>query len=115
MVRVLSTTTQSLPAQRMRDHYLRPDVVRDVQLRLNRLAGHVRAVERMLAEGRDGADVLTQLVAVRAALTQVTVRLIESHVETCVSMIHTPEDQRQALDRLGAALAVALGSTGYEH
>lgn len=114
MVRMLSTMTQSLPPQRMRDHYLRPDVVQDTQLRLNRLAGHVRAVKRMLAASRDCDELVIQLLALRAALTQVAVRLMESHVETCVSMIHTPEDQRQALDRLGAALAAALGSTGYE-
>jgi DNA-binding FrmR family transcriptional regulator len=81
----------------------------EVQLRLNRLAGHVHAIERMLAEGRDCAEVMTQLVAVRAALTQVTMRLMEAHVHTCFTMIRGPEDQPQALEQLRAALAAALG------
>ena len=100
---------QAPPSPPERDHYLPPDVVQNAQLRLNRLAGHVRAVEQMLAEGRDHVELLMQLIAVRAALTQVTVHLMKAHMETCLRMIQGPEDQRQALDRLGAALAAALG------
>lgn len=89
--------------------YLSPDVVHEAQVRLSRLAGHVRAVGRMLAEGRDCTDVLIQLEAVRAGLMQVAVRLMQAHAETCLSMVHTPEDQQRALERLEAALAAALG------
>jgi len=99
----------SFSAHREWGHYPPGDVAQDAQVRLSRLAGHLRGIERMLAEGRDCADLLTQLIAVRAALTQVAARLMEAHTETCLRMIHTPADQQPALDRLETALAAALG------
>ncbi len=105
---MVSALTRSLLPPHKQSDYLRPDVVQDVQVRLNRLAGHLHAIAGMLAEGRDCADVLTQLIAVRAALTQVNVHLMEAHMEICLDTIHGPEDQWQALERLGTALEAAL-------
>jgi DNA-binding FrmR family transcriptional regulator len=54
---------------------------------LNRLArteGHVRAVRRMVEEGRDCADVLVQLAAIRAAVDRVARIVLEDHVESCL-------------------------------
>ncbi|MBI3764828.1 MAG: metal-sensitive transcriptional regulator [Chloroflexi bacterium] len=102
-------------ARRERGHYLPADVVQDAQARLSRLVGHVRAVGRMLAERRDCADLLMQLMAVLAGLTQVTVRLTQAHVEACLSMVRTPEDHKRAIARLEAALAVAVGQGHAPH
>ncbi len=54
---------------------------------LNRLArteGHLRAVRRMVDEGRDCADVLIQLAAVRSAVDRVARVVLEDHVESCL-------------------------------
>lgn len=91
-----------------RTPYLSSEVIRDAQLRLSRIAGHVGGIHRMLADERDCTEILRQLIAVRAALTQVNVHLMESHVEACLSAIESPADQQQALDRLQAALSAAL-------
>lgn len=52
--------------------------------RLRRVEGQVRGVQRMLDEGRECEDVITQLTAIRAGLDQATLQLLDWHVERCV-------------------------------
>jgi DNA-binding FrmR family transcriptional regulator len=49
----------------------------DLVTRLVRVEGQVRGVQRMLSEGRDCQDIVTQLAAIRAAVTSVSVALAE--------------------------------------
>jgi DNA-binding FrmR family transcriptional regulator len=44
---------------------------------LVRIEGQVRGVQRMLSDGRDCHDIVTQLAAIRAAVTSVSVALAE--------------------------------------
>lgn len=55
-----------------------------VVTRLRRVEGQVRGLQRMLAEGRDCEDVLTQLMAVRSALEQVALHILDDHVCNCL-------------------------------
>lgn len=52
--------------------------------RLNRIAGQVAGIQRMVDEERYCVDILTQIAAVRSALDSVSVELISDHVSTCV-------------------------------
>lgn len=63
---------------------LATDRVREIQIRLNRLEGHIRAIGRMLEEGHDCRSLLTQVSAVRAALNGVAARMLEGYVEGCL-------------------------------
>ena len=60
------------------------EVVTDVRKRLRRAAGQVQAVERMLGEGRDCRDVVTQLSAATKALEQAGFRLVAAGLTYCV-------------------------------
>jgi DNA-binding FrmR family transcriptional regulator len=60
------------------------NAVPDIQKRLRRVEGQVRGIQRMLDEGRECEDVLTQLTAIRAGLDQATLALLDLHVERCV-------------------------------
>lgn len=62
-----------------------PEVVEDVRKRLRRAAGQVQAVERMLGEGRECREVITQLSAATRALEQAGFKLIAAGLEYCVS------------------------------
>jgi DNA-binding FrmR family transcriptional regulator len=64
--------------------HLPDDVVDDVRKRLRRVAGQVQGVERMLEEGRECRDVLTQLSAASKALEQAGFRLIAAGLTYCV-------------------------------
>lgn len=52
--------------------------------RLSRIEGHIRAVKNMVEEGRDCADVLMQIAAVRSALDRAGRILLEDHIESCL-------------------------------
>ncbi len=60
------------------------DVVADVRRRLHRVAGQVEAIERMLVEGRECRDVVTQISAATKALEQVGFRIVTAGLTFCV-------------------------------
>ena len=65
------------------------DVVEEVRRRLHRVAGQVKAVERMLDEGRECRDMVTQISAATKALEQAGFRLVAAGLTYCVQH---PED-----------------------
>ena len=52
--------------------------------RLNRIAGQVSGVARMVAEDRYCMDVLTQVQAIKAALARAEAEILRDHAATCV-------------------------------
>jgi DNA-binding FrmR family transcriptional regulator len=61
--------------------------------RLSRVEGHVRSIKKMVEEGRDCADVLVQLSAVRSAIDKVGRVVLEDHLESCLFHVGVvPED-----------------------
>ncbi len=65
------------------------EVVEDVRRRLHRIGGQVEAIERMLDEGRECRDVVTQISAATKALEQVGFKLVAAGLTYCVQH---PED-----------------------
>ena len=57
----------------------------DVQLRLRRVEGQVRGLQRMVDEDAYCIDVLTQVAAVTKALQAVALELLDGHLNTCVA------------------------------
>lgn len=55
-----------------------------VMNRLNRIEGQVRGIARMVKEDRYCIDILTQLQAVRAALSRVESEVLKDHMDHCV-------------------------------
>jgi DNA-binding FrmR family transcriptional regulator len=60
--------------------------------RLNRIEGQVRGIVRMVEDDRYCVDVLTQLQAVRAALTRVESEVLRDHLDHCVMGAMTGDD-----------------------
>lgn len=60
--------------------------------RLNRIEGQVRGIVRMVEDDRYCVDVLTQLQAVRAALTRVESEVLRDHLDHCVMGAVTGDD-----------------------
>lgn len=58
--------------------------VLDVTSRLNRCEGHIRAVRRMVQEGRSCESLFVQLAAVRSALGEVSLKVLDNHLDECV-------------------------------
>jgi len=60
------------------------DVSDDVLNRLRRAEGQVRGVQRLLEEGADCKDVITQLTAAQAALHRSGLRLMSAGMRYCL-------------------------------
>jgi DNA-binding FrmR family transcriptional regulator len=61
------------------------EITDDLRKRLRRVAGQVQGVERMLDEGRECRDIVTQISAANRALEQVGFRLVSAGLSYCIS------------------------------
>ena len=52
--------------------------------RLSRAIGHLESVRKMVADGRDCSEVLIQIAAVRAAITNVGKVILQDHIQHCI-------------------------------
>ena len=73
--------------------------------RLARAIGHLESVKRMVEDGRDCAEVLIQLAAVRSALNNTAKIILKDHIDHCLADAVETGDQ-QAIDELNGRPAV---------
>ena len=59
-------------------------VHKQVKARVNRVAGQIAAIQRMVESDRYCVDILTQIAAARSALDALGVQLLTNHLESCV-------------------------------
>ncbi|MGA8297601.1 MAG: metal-sensitive transcriptional regulator [Acidimicrobiales bacterium] len=60
------------------------EVVKDAKRRLHRVAGQISGIEKMIDEGRECRDVVTQISAATKALEQAGFRLVAAGLTFCV-------------------------------
>ena len=71
------------------------DAVKTAVTRLRRAEGQIGGVIKMLQEGRDCEDVVTQLAAVSRALDKAGFSIVASGLKQCLS---APEDEQTDVD-----------------
>lgn len=67
-----------------------PDV-QTLLARLRRIEGQIRGIQRMLEEDRVCEDIVTQVMAARTALDQVSIHILDHHVQRCLCGDQPPE------------------------
>jgi DNA-binding FrmR family transcriptional regulator len=76
--------------------------------RLSRIEGQVRGLSRMVEEDRYCIDIVTQIAAVRAALSRVGQEVLRDHIGHCVAHAMASgntSEQKQKIDELMDVLA----------
>lgn len=68
--------------------------------KLNRIAGQVDGIKKMIADRRDCPDILTQLRAIRAAIRTVEANILETHLKSCVAESMSHGDPKTAMDKI---------------
>lgn len=68
---------------------------------LRRIEGQVKGIQRMVTEERQCDEVLTQIMAVKAALDRVTTDLVQTNLATCFD--------NYAPDEVKAKMAKTIG------
>ncbi|MCL5958199.1 MAG: metal-sensitive transcriptional regulator [Chloroflexi bacterium] len=56
----------------------------EIMRRLRKVEGQVKGLQKMVEEARGCEDVLTQVLAARAALDQVALRIVKTHIGDCL-------------------------------
>ncbi|HZK48470.1 MAG TPA: metal-sensitive transcriptional regulator [Thermoleophilia bacterium] len=75
------------------------DDVTAVLNRLRRIEGQVRGLQRMIDEGKDCEQVLTQLSAVKSALDRVGIFLISHRMKECLATGSSAEVDEAAMEQ----------------
>ena len=58
---------------------------KDVIMRLRRIEGQLRGIQRMVEEGVPCPEILTQVAAATAALKKASMTIIQTYMEECLS------------------------------
>lgn len=80
---------------------------RAVMNRLSRISGHLEAIKRMVAEGRDCSDILIQSSAVDSALVSVGKLILQDHIDHCI-VDAVKENDMEAVDNLKKAITTFI-------
>jgi DNA-binding FrmR family transcriptional regulator len=81
-----------------------PEVMSDVTSRLRRVEGQIGGLLRMIEEGRDCAEVVTQLAAASRALDRAGFKILATGLTHCIADGGSAADRDQ-LEKLFLALA----------
>jgi DNA-binding FrmR family transcriptional regulator len=69
-------------------------------IRVRKIVGQLNAVERMIDEDQDCADILAQIVSARRGLKSLAEKLIHSHTHHCIAEAHPPAEGQRKLREL---------------
>jgi CsoR family transcriptional regulator, copper-sensing transcriptional repressor len=83
-----------------------PDTKDSCLTRLNRIAGQVRGVGRMVESDRYCIDIITQIQAIKAALKRVEDEVLKDHVAHCVEGAIESGNVREQRKKLAELLRV---------
>ena len=93
------------------DLYLPEKSVEEILLRLSRIEGQIRGLQRMVKERRSCDEILVQIAAVRSALGSVALKILEDHVESCVKPALEMGDLKALEDFLTAVKVMLKGGS----
>jgi DNA-binding FrmR family transcriptional regulator len=85
-------------------HHHDPKERRALQIRLRKVAGQIHAVEKMVDNDVDCAEVLTQVVSARKALKSFAEVLIDQHTRSCIAGASDPAEGQRRLQELMTVL-----------
>ncbi len=77
-------------------------------MRLRRMEGQVRGVQKMIEEGRYCVDIVTQLQAISAAADKVAQQVLEGHIRGCVTDAIKEQRGDEAITELMTVLSKAM-------
>ena len=81
-----------------------PETKKDATTRLNRIAGQVGGIQRMVDDEKYCVEILTQIAAVRAALDKVGLVILKSHLQNCVAEAVREGRTNEAVEELNDIL-----------
>ena len=88
-------------------HAHSPQSTKTIKNRLARVIGHLHAVERMVDDERDCAEILIQLSAIRSALNNTCKLILRDHMDHCI-IDAVRDNDKDALNELNKAIDLLM-------
>ena len=85
---------------------MQDDTKAAVQKRFNRIEGQVRGLSKMVEEDRYCIDIVTQILAVRAALKRAEEEILRDHVAHCVEHAINSGDKQDQRTKIAEIIDV---------
>ncbi|MGE5390713.1 MAG: metal-sensitive transcriptional regulator [Deltaproteobacteria bacterium] len=76
------------------------DIQKNLLIRLRRIEGQVRGIQRMVADENNCAETLNQITAIKAALNRVALMIFETHAHECIIQTLGNEPDQKDLDEI---------------
>lgn len=73
-------------------NYLLPNV--------NRVAGQVEGIKKMMAERRYCPDILQQLKSIKSAISGIEASILEAHMDSCLIAAFNSKDEREKIKKI---------------
>lgn len=81
---------------------------KDIQIRLRRIEGQIKGIEKMIESDTCCKDVLIQVAAVRAAINKVGGLIIQNYAKTCILPEHNKKSEEEKIEELVSTLTMFL-------
>lgn len=79
--------------------------------RLKSISGHIKGVEKMVADDAYCIDIISQVQAIQAALNKVNLQILDDHLHSCVITAIRGDDASERERLLGEISSVFEKST----
>ena len=67
---------------------------------LNRVSGQIDGVKKMIEDSRYCPEILTQLRAIRAAVKSIELRILDTHLSSCVDQVFNFENREEQKNKI---------------
>jgi DNA-binding FrmR family transcriptional regulator len=81
---------------------------KDIQVRLRRIEGQIKGIEKMIECESCCKDILIQVAAVRAAINKVGGLMIQNYAKTCLLSEYGNESEEKKIEDLVSSLTMFL-------
>ncbi|HZK86604.1 MAG TPA: metal-sensitive transcriptional regulator [Syntrophomonas sp.] len=76
------------------------DSRKSILIRLRRIEGQVRGVQRMIEAEDECGEIMNQIAAIKSAVNQVGLLVFENHARECIARSLREEDNEQSFDEI---------------
>lgn len=87
------------------------DIRRRVEHRLNRLAGQIEGIRRMIEKERGCEEILPQVASIKQAANGLAAELLQAHIGQCVRRSVEAGDEDQVIQQIQEAVKSVLKHT----
>jgi len=79
---------------------MQTDPKKNILLRLKRIEGQVRGVQRMIEAEDECSEIMNQVAAIKSAINQVGILVFENHARECIYKSINEEDNEQSFNEI---------------